>query len=53
MKIVILGGTGQIGIVVTEYLISAYSNDEVLACSRSAKGKNQIAFNVFQSDWTA
>ncbi len=53
MKIVILGGTGQIGTMVTQHLIAAYANDEVLACSRSAKGKNQIAFNVFQSEWSA
>lgn len=53
MRVVILGGTGQIGTMVTEHLINAYPNDEVLACSRSAQGKNKITFNVFQSDWSA
>ncbi len=52
MRIVIFGGTGQIGTMVTQQLIAAYPNDEVLACSRSAQGKNKIAFNIYQNSWS-
>ena len=53
MKIVVLGGTGQIGTMVSDYLLRSYPQEEIVIASRSAKGNNQIAFNVFKNDWSA
>lgn len=53
MKILILGGSGQIGTVITRDVVAAFPNAEVLSCSRSGKGLNGYKFNVFQEDWSA
>jgi NADH dehydrogenase len=53
MKILILGGSGQIGTVITREVVSAFPNAEVLSCSRSGKGQNGFKFNVFQEDWNS
>lgn len=53
MKIVILGGTGQIGSVITEHLLREFKSDEILSCSRKGgELPHQIAFNVNQKDWS-
>ncbi len=53
MKIVVFGATGQIGTVVMQHLLQAFPNDEVLGCSRSAKGVHYLPFNVYSDDWSA
>lgn len=52
MKIIILGGSGQIGTVITRMVTSSFPNAEILSCSRSGKGQNGYSFNVFQKDWS-
>ena len=52
MRIAILGGTGQIGSVITQVISSSFPNAEILSCSRKGKGPNGFAFNVFQEDWS-
>ncbi len=53
MRIVVLGATGQIGTMVMNRLLQLFPNDEIIGCSRSAKGKNYLAFNIYQEDWSA
>ncbi len=53
MRIAILGGTGQIGAVITAEVISSFPNAEILNCSRSGKGPSGFEFNVFQDDWSS
>jgi uncharacterized protein YbjT (DUF2867 family) len=53
MKIVVFGATGQIGTMVMQHLLQAFPNDEVLGCSRSAKGAHYLPFNVYSNDWSA
>jgi uncharacterized protein YbjT (DUF2867 family) len=52
MRIAILGGTGQIGAVISREMQLKFPEAEILACSRSGKGVNGFQFNVYQKDWT-
>ena len=52
MRIAILGGTGQIGVVISREMQLKFPEAEILACSRSGKGVNGFQFNVYQKDWT-
>ena len=52
MRIAILGGTGQIGVVISREMQLKFPEAEILACSRSGKGVNSFQFNVYQKDWT-
>jgi len=53
MRIVILGGTGQIGSAVTNGLIQAYPSAKILSCSRSGGvAPHQHKFNVYSKDWS-
>ncbi len=52
MRIAILGGTGQIGAVISRELQLKFPEAEILSCSRSGKGINGCSFNVYQKDWT-
>lgn len=53
MKIVILGGTGQIGSVVTRKILADFPEAEVLSCSRKGgKLEHEIQFNVYEKDWS-
>lgn len=53
MRVAILGGTGQIGSVITQQVIKTYPNAEILSCSRSGAGDKGFKFNVFEEDWSA
>lgn len=54
MRIAILGGTGQIGALLTKELLKAFPTAEILSCSRSGGDqKHQHRFNVYQEDWSS
>jgi uncharacterized protein YbjT (DUF2867 family) len=54
MKIVILGGTGQIGSEITSFVLQEFKDAQVLSCSRKGGDlAHQVAFNVNQEDWSA
>lgn len=52
MRIAILGGTGQVGSVITQKVSSAFPDAEILSCSRNGGGLNGFKFNVHSDDWT-
>ena len=53
MRIAILGGTGQIGSVITQELLKAFPKSEILSCSRSGGSEeHNKEFNVLKDDWT-
>lgn len=52
MRIAILGGSGQIGAIITKEVNKAFQDADILSCSRSGKGVNGFKFNVFQDDWS-
>ncbi|MCX6183371.1 MAG: hypothetical protein NT150_15765 [Bacteroidetes bacterium] len=52
MRIVVLGATGQIGAMVMSQLLQSFPGDEVVGCSRSAKGKNYLPLNIYDEDWS-
>ena len=53
MRIAILGGTGQIGSVITQELLKAFPQSEILSCSRNGGSEeHNIKFNVLKDDWT-
>ena len=51
MKIAILGGTGQVGSVVTQKVVEEFPEADIISCSRSGRGLKGFKFNVFQEDW--
>lgn len=53
MRIAILGGTGQIGSVMTKEVLTSFPDAEILSCSRSGKGSNGFKFDVFNNDWSS
>lgn len=54
MKVVVLGGTGQIGEALTKGLRTAYSSADVISCSRSGGSTpHDLKFNVNSSDWSS
>ena len=53
MRIAILGGTGQIGSVITCELLKAFPKAEILSCSRGGGSQeHNRKFNVLKDDWT-
>lgn len=52
MRIAIFGGSGQVGSVMTQEVVRAFPDAEILSCSRSGKGEKGFKFNVFQEDWS-
>lgn len=52
MRIAILGGTGQVGAVITQKVVEELPGAEVLNCSRSGAGLMGFKFNVFEEDWS-
>jgi uncharacterized protein YbjT (DUF2867 family) len=53
MRIAILGGTGQIGSVLTKDLITTFPKAEILSYSRTGGNENHHKkFNISTDDWT-
>ncbi len=52
MRIAILGGTGQVGTIITQKVIQEFPDAEILSCSRSGNGPKGFSFNVFENDWS-
>jgi uncharacterized protein YbjT (DUF2867 family) len=53
MRIAILGGTGQIGSVITKDIIATFPDAEILSCSRNGgPEKHHKKFNAVAKDWS-